>query len=375
MLKVGINWLTPYTLPIVQRLIEEGIADFCEVMVDNAIHLPASKIREALPDVPIALHIVSSGFLTKSSKELQDVAQYLRPWIAELNPIYVSDHLPQLNYQSDLANTCKRMHEWQDLLGVKLLLENFPSLNAAGTGQAEFYSHLMRETGCELLFDFSNAYIAELNGAAAFTAWQPLIDQTTHFHAAGFRIDPETGLAIDTHDVPIADEVVTIIQQQFINELKDRTIVMEFDAKLNYELVSEQISKVRTALSGAANDATKDVAATDGDKRRVQGCTFLSASLAAPLKAAPNDSAKNRLIKAVTDWSLRGLDHPAAKGIIMRSKDMPHLAIGLWKGTAPGQPAKIVTLDISAANLPPANACAISYQTGTWAGVEWVEVS
>src|SRR6187551_511972 len=101
MLKVGINWLSPYTLPTVRRLLDEGVADFCEIMVDNAVHLPAEKIRAALPDVPLALHIVTSNFLTKSPAELQNMAQHLRPWIDELQPFYVSDHLPQLDYQND----------------------------------------------------------------------------------------------------------------------------------------------------------------------------------------------------------------------------------------------------------------------------------
>lgn len=87
-----------------------------------------------------------------------------------------------------------------------------------------------------------------------------------------------------------------------------------------------------------------------------------------------DDAAKAAMFAFVTEWSLRGLDHITAKGIIVRSQAFPTMAVGLWKSTEPDQPHKIITLDITSANLLPADAYAISYTTGSWAGVEWVEL-
>lgn len=359
MLKVGVNWLSPYTLPTVRRLLDEGIADFCEIMVDNAVHLSAEKIHAALPGVPLALHIVTSNFLTKSSAELQDVAQHLQPWIAELQPLYVSDHLPQLNYKTDFAKTCARVREWQSLLDVKLLLENLPSMSVEGAGQAEFYARLLQETHSDLLFDFSNAYIAEYNGAQSHADWKSLIEKTTHFHVAGFRIDPATQLATDTHDAPIADEVFAMMQPYFTDN-RERTIVFELDTNPDYELAKQQIIKLRP-LAHARGSVIPDADIFTYNQSRAR-------------ERAVERSGSDPLVSFVTEWSLRGLDHINAKGIIMRTKAQPDLAVGLWKSTEPDQPAKIVTLNISAAKLPPADAYAISYTLDSWAGVEWVEL-
>ncbi len=370
MLKVGINWLSPYTLPTVRRLLDEGVADFCEIMVDNAVHLPAAKIRAALGDAPVALHIVTSNFLTKSSAELQDMARHLRPWMSELQPLYVSDHLSQLDYQADFETTCERVSEWQELLGTKLLLENLPSMSAAGAGQAEFYARLMQETGCDLLFDFSNAYIAEYNlsllssrrkpgssNKSAFSEWYPLIEKAKHFHVAGYRIDPATQLATDTHDTPISEEVFAMMRAHFsyLPGVRERTIVFELDTNLDYELAKQQILRLKGGPVVPAKAGTQEAATTgsrlSSGRQRHPGYDF------------------------VTEWSLRGLDHIAAKGIIMRIKTHPDLAIGLWKSTEPDQPHKIASLDISAAKLSPADAYAISYKTGSWEGVEWTKVT
>lgn len=262
---IGVNWISPQTLPIIERLLAEGIADFCEVMVDNFIHLPASSIRAALPDVPIGLHIVASRFLEKSQAELDELAHALRPWIREINPFYVSDHLVQfttsngqhlpftteLPYQKSYSHVMERVNRWQTLLDTQLFFENYASLSAAGKGQVDFFEKLVNDTQAGLLFDFSNAYVAERNGACEVKAWDVLAQKAKHFHVAGFAIEPATQLAIDTHDQDIAATVIALMKRHFhsLPHLSDATLVVEFEAAVNFAQWQTEILKIKNELT------------------------------------------------------------------------------------------------------------------------------
>ncbi len=264
-MQIGVNWIAPHTLPIIRQLIDEGLIDFCEIMVDNFAHLPAKKMTQVLPDVPFALHIIASRFMEKSPDELNQLAQQLRPWIDDLQPLYVSDHLVQFttaegkrlpfitewDYDTQYDQLKERMQAWQDLLGVPLLWENHASLTARGKNQALFYEKLLGDNHANLLFDFSNAYIAEYNQICPAHAWDALIQNTRHFHVAGFKFDPTFSLALDTHDAPIAEPVLALMRRYAAKGFfqQNKTLVIEFDATVHFERWKNEIEKVRNALT------------------------------------------------------------------------------------------------------------------------------
>ncbi len=257
-MRIGVNWISPTSLRIIQALIREGWVSCCEMMVDNFAHLPTDKIKAALLDVPIVLHIVASRFLEKSPSELQTLAMHLKPWIRELQPQYVSDHLVQftnasgqwlpmiteLHYDRDRAHIYQRVNEWQALLDTKLYFENHASLTVAGQDQAVFFADLMRESSCGLLFDFSNAYIAERNQVCAFKTWESLLKQTDYFHVGGFRVDKTSQLLLDTHDQPIAEDVLSLIKE-YLPDKNNPLLIIECDARASYDNWCVDINRVR----------------------------------------------------------------------------------------------------------------------------------
>lgn len=260
-MQFGVNWISPKTLPIIRSLIDQCVADFCEIMVDNFAHLPPAMIREALPHTPIALHIVRSRFLEKSSQDLRELARSLRPWINDLEPLYVSDHLAQfattngrylpftteLDYKNIYSHVRQRILEWQSLLDRQILFENYASLHGTEVTQSDFFEKLLQETNAGLLFDFSNAYIAQYNQVGDAALWNRLAQETKCFHVAGFRIDQSTKLAMDTHDAPIADQVLKMMKHHFAarRNLDDATIVVEFDANIDFDLWKNELLKVK----------------------------------------------------------------------------------------------------------------------------------
>ena len=50
---------------------------------------------------------------------------------------------------------------------------------------------------------------------------------------------------------------------------------------------------------------------------------------------------KELLIAAVTRWSLTGLEHIEAKGLVLIAKDLPGLGVGIFKSEKLLQPTKI----------------------------------
>jgi uncharacterized protein (UPF0276 family) len=259
----GINWISPSTLPMIQKLIKLGKVDFCEIMVDNFAHLPTTTILAAFPDVPIALHIVQSRFLEKPLDDLKLLADYLRPWIKDLNPLYVSDHLvefskherfspliSELDYENTYFEIKERIQYWQAWLDTSLLFENHASLTHHGCTQASFFKKMMNETGADLLFDFSNAYIAEYNQVVSRQSWSDLIVKTKHFHVAGFKIDPASGLALDTHNGPIDAHVLDDIHRCLRHDRhnQQKTLTIEFDAQVNLELWEQELCRLKNHI-------------------------------------------------------------------------------------------------------------------------------
>lgn len=259
-MRIGVNCLSSKNLPIIRQLYAEGIADFCEIAVDNFAHLPASMIKDELPCVPLTLHFVASRFLEKSKEELSNLATWLRPWVDALNPLYISDHLIQfaepdgrrlpmireLNYIEVLPEVTKKVIEWQALLERQIYFENHASMSNKGKDQPYFFDKLIEATDAGLLFDFSNAYIAQYNQTCEINTWHLLIKDCTHFHVAGFRVDPETHLAIDTHDTIIHEDVLQVLRQYIVqHDTVDQTIVFELDTHSNYETLKQQLLHIK----------------------------------------------------------------------------------------------------------------------------------
>lgn len=193
---IGVNCTSPYAIPLILQLKAENKIDFCELMVDNFVHLNPAKIKATFADLPLSLHIVASHFLEKSMTEVTTLGKHLRSWIADLNPIYTSDHiiclydatgkqmpmLQEFAYEEQYDFLRERIKKWQSLLETKIYFENHASLTPTGKTQADFFAQLQQEMGVGILFDVSNAYIAELNNICPLTNWQPVFKKVKHIY-------------------------------------------------------------------------------------------------------------------------------------------------------------------------------------------------
>lgn len=421
-MRIGVNWIAPKTLAIIRELHQLGEISFCEIMVDNVAHLPPEKILHALGDIPVCLHIITSRFLSCSPQALRELAKQLQAWIKALNPFYVSDHIidfsqtiiSEFDYEKNYTHIKNRVIEWQDLLDTKILFENHASITLRGKQQAQFFTSLLNDTDAGLLFDFSNAYIAELNSVAPFNDWYELITKTQHFHVGGYRIDAASGLALDTHDQPIAENVIALMQP-YLEKNPQATLVMENNASVTLDVWQKEIARVKTsqhtkninsqkvkpadaktqALLGQQNLTHKIfhttpklkalldkhyssvlnefISATSAEDSWLQHMYFLHWLMEQEVWRKRIDLAiiRELMLASVTRWSLQGLDHVAAKGVLLFSRYSPDVAMGLWKSREPGHPGKAVLVNLVENQHPDMDSYGISYQFGSWQNIEW----
>ena len=177
--------------------------------------------------MPVGFHIMFSRFFEADLETLRDFARRLRPYIDALNPMYVSDHcayfrdqgrklffIGEFDYSRDYEIARERAEFWQNELGTKLLIENYPSIMDGGARSSRSFSkNSSRDVGSGVLFDASNAVCAYGNIGLPFEKWDRVIASNRHFHVAGYRnsmIEPYVRL--DTHAEALAPDTIEFLR-------------------------------------------------------------------------------------------------------------------------------------------------------------------
>ncbi len=246
---VGANYTSPHDFEILKNFIRHGSIDYVEILIDNFLSVDPMSIVEEFDGFPIAIHIMSSQFINATRSDLCILANPIRRIIEATKPIYVSDHVAQFSYRNrslpipieydyDLVgNAIRAVNMWQELLGTSLLLENFPSHDTAGTAQAAFFDALTSATGAGMLFDVSNAIVAQKNMGLSITEWDPLLCRTKHFHMGGYSVTSEQpSIFIDSHDRKLSDDTRAAAQALFRTKINDpgcTTLTVEFDHNID----------------------------------------------------------------------------------------------------------------------------------------------
>lgn len=128
--------------------------------------------------------------------------------------IYANDLMPLPYTEEALRHLCARIAEVQDVLGRQILVENVSSyLEFADSSMTEweFVAGVAAESGCGILLDVNNIYVASCNhGFDPLHYLNGIAPQTVQeFHLAGHsRISIESReMLIDTHSTRVCDAV------------------------------------------------------------------------------------------------------------------------------------------------------------------------
>jgi uncharacterized protein (UPF0276 family) len=178
-------------------------------------------------DYPLSLHGV--GLSLGSTDPL--AADHLAKWrrlIDRFEPALVSEHLcwcsvggrfandllPLPYTEEALQHVSERIARVQDYLGRRILIENVSSyleFTCSTLSEWEFLAGVAAASGCGILLDLNNIYVAASNHG--FDPYRYLEAIPTgvvgEFHLAGHSRVPIEGreLLIDTHGTPVCDAV------------------------------------------------------------------------------------------------------------------------------------------------------------------------
>ena len=129
--------------------------------------------------------------------------------------VYLNDLLPLPYTQATVTRVADHIDEVQEVLGLRMLLEN-PSTYVAFAetemSEVAFLSEVVRRTGCGLLLDVNNVFVQATNHgfeACAFIDAFP-VEHVGEMHLGGHAHDADadgTDLLIDDHGRAVADPV------------------------------------------------------------------------------------------------------------------------------------------------------------------------
>ena len=260
-MNIGVNLTSPKSVSIASKLLEMQAINFYELLLDNFIFCDPYVIRDKFGSIPVSFHIMYSKFMERNPKDLKTLSVRIKHWIDVLKPIYVSDHiakfsvdgrsltfLGEVNYKKELLKVKNSVQEWQELLGEKIYFENFPSFVDYDAEQIDFLAKLKNETGCGVLFDFSNAVIASKNSQYSLNQWLSMASDSKHFHIAGYcESDTEPKLWMDSHDCAISPKTLDFFGEflKYSESCIDRSIIIERDSEIELKSLLLDIAEVR----------------------------------------------------------------------------------------------------------------------------------
>jgi uncharacterized protein (UPF0276 family) len=216
-------------------------------MVDGGPRL--AMLETVRSERPLSLHGVGLSLAGAAPPDADHLAR-LKRLADRFEPELVSEHLawsrldgrcfpdllpvPRTNeVLSRLADNIGRV---QDVLGRSILIENpthYLALRDHQWSETSFLAELARRTGCGLLIDVNNVAVGAHNLGHDAKAWLEAIPAKLigEIHLAGYSLDDEGTLLIDSHNQPISDDVWTLYET-FVAMVGPKPTLIERDGNL-----------------------------------------------------------------------------------------------------------------------------------------------
>lgn len=238
--------------------------DWLEVISENAMddHGHTRHILHRIAEhYPLVFHGVSLSI--GSSDPLQTAyLQRLKKLCDEFSPAWISDHLcwtgvgginshdllPLPLTAANLRHVISRVHQVQEQLGRRLILENpssYMRFKSSDIPEWEFFNALCSATGAGILLDLNNVYVSAFN--LGFKAHHYLDNLQLH-HIAQVHLAGPRHLGthiIDTHESPVVDAVWELYQK-LIRKTGAISTLLEWDANIPaFPELMQELDKAR----------------------------------------------------------------------------------------------------------------------------------
>ncbi len=200
-----------------------------------------TQLRERYP---ISLHGVGLGLGSAVGYSLEHVAR-VAALVKRVEPCLVSEHLSWSAVAGHVVNDllplpmtraaldlmCARVGQMQDLLGIRVLIENISAyLRYANDefDEADFLNELASRSGCGILLDVNNLYVNQCNlGVDAATQIDSIsIEHVGEIHLAGHLVTEHA--VLDHHGDRVAPEV-WLLYQRALDRFGNIPTLIEWD--------------------------------------------------------------------------------------------------------------------------------------------------
>lgn len=252
---------------------------FFEVHAENYMgeggppHRYLTGIRERYP---LSLHGVGLSIGADRALDREHL-QRLKRLIGRYEPMLFSEHLAwsthgavflndllALPYTAEtLARVSEHIDEVQAALGRQMLLENpstYVAFEESTYSEIDFIVEIVRRTGCALLLDVNNVFVACTN-----QQWDPVryisefpLAHVREIHLAGHASDFDQAgrpLLIDSHDRAVADTVWALYGLA-IEKLGPMATLIEWDTQLPaWPRLQAEADRAQAVLAAAQRHA------------------------------------------------------------------------------------------------------------------------
>ena len=278
----GVGLKAEHYRTIVETLPDVG---FFEVHAENYMgaggppHRYLSAIRERYP---LSLHGV--GLSIGADRPLdEDHLQRLKRLIERYRPGLFSEHLAWSSHDSSFLNdllpvpytaetltrVIEHIDQVQNALRRQMLLEN-PSTYLAFAestySEIDFIAEVVRRTGCGLLLDVNNVYVASTN-----QEWDPIayieaypLAHVQEIHIAGYTREADDKgrpLLIDTHNRPV-EEIVWSLYAHAVTLIGPVPTLIEWDADVpDWPTLKREADRAEAIMLATRPEAVRHAAA------------------------------------------------------------------------------------------------------------------
>ncbi len=177
--------------------------------------------------------------------------------------VFLNDLLPLPYNDATLRSVCDHVDEVQDVLGRRMLLENpstYVLFDESTWSETEFLAEIARRTGCGLLLDVNNVFVAATNhnlDPSAYLAEFPL-SLVGEIHLGGhFETTDDLGapLLIDSHDAPVRDPVWSLYAE-VLARIGPTPTLIEWDNDVpDWPVLASEAARAKALLDDAARAA------------------------------------------------------------------------------------------------------------------------
>jgi uncharacterized protein len=182
---------------------------------------------------------------------------------------FLNDLLPLPYTAETLARVVEHIDQVQTTLGRQMLLEN-PSTYLAFVestySEIEFIAEIVRRTGCGLLLDVNNVYVASTN-----QRWDPIVyidayprAHVQEIHLAGHTMEADDKgrpLLIDTHNRPV-DDIVWDLYAHAVELIGPVPTLIEWDADVPaWATLKQEAGRAEAIMLATKSEALRHAAA------------------------------------------------------------------------------------------------------------------